>query len=129
VSRAGLLDPLGDVLGDLAGQPALIAILGAAAIGAVLSNLMNNWPAALLLSAVLLVTPGRPEPLVIGTLLGCAIGANFTVVGSLSTVFWLALSRAQGAAYTPRQYAQAAFAPTLATLAAAVLVASVTFGW
>jgi arsenical pump membrane protein len=124
ISRAGLVDGLGDVVGALGGQPAFIAILGAAAIGALLSNPMNNWPAALLLTAVIAAAPGHHEPLIVGTLIGCAIGANFTVVGSLSTVFWLSLARARGGLYTPGQYARAAFLPTLAAVVAASSVAA-----
>ncbi|HEY5477053.1 MAG TPA: ArsB/NhaD family transporter, partial [Tepidiformaceae bacterium] len=97
VSSAGLLDWLASVFAHLADQPALVAILGAAAVAAVISNVMNNWPAALLLAATLAATPGQPRELVAGVLIGCTIGANFTMVGSLSTVFWLSLARKEGA--------------------------------
>lgn len=126
VSAAGLLDWLATVFGHLADQPALVAILGAAAVAAVMSNLMNNWPAALLLAATIAVTPGQPPELIAGALIGCTIGANFTMVGSLSTVFWLSLARKEGASYTLGMYARRAFLPSLAGVAAACAVAAVT---
>jgi len=124
VAEAGLLDGLADLLLDLESQPALVAILGAALVATVLSNLMNNWPAALLIAATIATTPGAHPELVAGALIGCALGANFTMVGSLSTVFWLSLARQHGANYTAASFARLAFAPTLASVLAACLVAA-----
>jgi len=101
-----------------------IAILGAAAVAALLSNLMNNWPAALLLAATIGASPGEHEALVAGALIGSAIGANFTMVGSLSTVFWLNLVRQNGADFSAGSYAREAFLPTLAAVVAACSVAA-----
>ena len=126
VVEAGTLNWLTDLLLGLEGHPALLTIAGAAAIAAVLSNLMNNWPAALLLAAIIGAAPGNHEALVVGALIGSTIGANFTVVGSLSTVFWLSLARQHGANYSAGRYARRAFAPTLAGLVAACLVAAFT---
>ena len=73
-----------------------------------------------------MAAPGDHEALVAGALIGSAIGANFTMVGSLSTVFWLSLARQYGASYTAGRYARMAFAPTLAGVVAACAVAAVT---
>jgi arsenical pump membrane protein len=121
---AGVLDRLAEVLTALEGRPALVTVLGAAGIAAVLANLMNNWPSALLMAATIASAPGEHEALVAGALIGSAIGANFTMVGSLSTVFWLSLARQYGASYTPGNYARLAFAPTLAGMVAACIVAT-----
>jgi arsenical pump membrane protein len=61
-----------------------------AAIGAVLSNLVNNLPAAVILSAH---APAHPYPL----LIGLDLGPNLSVVGALSAVLWLRVARAEGA--------------------------------
>lgn len=123
---AGVFGPVSDGLEWIAGQPAPVAVVMAAAIATVLSNLMNNWPAGLLVSAALGAT-GDPSPqLVAGALIGCTLGANFTVVGSLSTFFWLTLLRTHEVSFTPAQYARAAWWPTLAGLSAACAVASLT---
>jgi len=92
----------------------------------VLSNLLNNWPAALLLAVALDgLTGGNRGPLITGTLIGCTIGANFTIVGSLSTVFWLNLTRAQGATFAPGDYARRAALPTFAAVGAACILAAI----
>lgn len=124
VSAAGLLDPLADALTGLDERPALVTIVGAASIAAVLSNLMNNWPAALLIAATIGTSAGPHEELVAGALIGSAIGANFTMLGSLSTVFWLNLARQSGASFGAGEYARAAFLPTAGGILAACLVAA-----
>lgn len=121
---AGVLDRLADVLTSFEGRPGLLTVLGCAAIAAVLANLMNNWPSALLLAATIASAPGEHHALVAGALIGSTIGANFTMVGSLSTVFWLSLARQYGASYTAGNYARMAFAPTLAAMVAACVVAA-----
>ncbi len=125
VVAAGVLDRLGDALVALEDGSTLVTVVGAAAIATILANLMNNWPAALVLAATIGAAPGEHDALVAGALVGSTIGANFTMVGSLSTVFWLSLTRQYGASYTAGNYARAAFAPTLAALFAACVVAAV----
>jgi len=128
VVAAGALDWLAGVLGWLEERPVLVTVAGGAVIAAALANLMNNWPSALLLAATIASRPGEHEPLVVGVLIGSTIGANFTMVGSLSTVFWLSLARQHGAEYGAGRYARRAFAPTLAAMAAAVLAGAAAAG-
>jgi arsenical pump membrane protein len=125
VSRAGVLDGVANALEDLSRQPPLLAILGTAVLAAVLSNLMNNWPAALLIVAAISVSNGNQDALILGSLIGCTIGANFTMVGSLSTVFWQNLLRQRGVVCGPALYARQAAMPTLAAVIAASLVGAV----
>ena len=125
VGAAGLLKPLSRALERIAEEPALLAVLGSAVIAAVLSNAMNNWPAAILLAAAIEAVSGPHEALVAGALIGCTIGANFTMLGSLSTVFWANLARRSGgASFGHAEYARAAFLPTLGALLAACAVAA-----
>ncbi len=128
VVQAGSLDWLGGLLGWLEEQPTALTIAGAAVAAAVLSNLVNNWPAALLLAATIGARPGEHEALVVGVLIGWASGANFTMVASLITVFWVSVARQHGASYGALRYARRAFLPTLAGMAAAVLAASMVVG-
>lgn len=125
-TRAGFLAPVGDALEGLASRPVPISVGGAVLFAALLANVMNNWPAALLFAAAIAATPGQPPELVAGALIGCTIGANFTILGSLSTVLWLSLARANGFDVTPAGYARAAFLPTLVALAVASAVALIT---
>lgn len=64
--------------------PTFVGLLGAAALAAVLANLVNNLPATLLLVPVVAHSPG----LVFAVLLGVNIGPNLTYVGSLATLLW-----------------------------------------
>lgn len=63
----------------------LPALLGIAAVAAVLANVVNNLPATLVL--VPLVAGGGPAA-VLAVLIGVNIGPNLTYVGSLSNLLW-----------------------------------------
>ncbi|MGW3623567.1 SLC13 family permease [Streptomyces sp. NPDC000880] len=63
----------------------LAALLGTAALAAVLANLINNLPAVLAL--IPLAAPSGPGA-VLAVLLGVNIGPNLTYVGSLATLLW-----------------------------------------
>ncbi|MFJ3334840.1 arsenic transporter [Streptomyces sp. NPDC086766] len=78
----GLAGALGHVLPDGTGLPAL---LGIAALAAVLANLINNLPAVLVLLP--LTVPAGPGA-VLAVLLGVNIGPNLTYAGSLATLLW-----------------------------------------
>jgi arsenical pump membrane protein len=76
---------LGHLVADLApSSPTIGGLLIAAALAAVLANLLNNLPATLLLVPVVAHSPG----LVFAVLLGVNIGPNLTYVGSLATLLW-----------------------------------------
>lgn len=78
----GLADALGRVLPDGTG---LAALLGIAALAAVLANLINNLPAVLVL---LPLTATAGPGAVLAVLLGVNIGPNLTYAGSLATLLW-----------------------------------------
>jgi len=63
----------------------LPALLGAAALAALLANVINNLPAVLALLP--LVETGGPGP-VLAVLIGVNLGPNLTYVGSLATLLW-----------------------------------------
>lgn len=78
----GLDEALGHLVPDGTGLPAL---LGIAALAAVLANVINNLPAVLvLLPLTEAVGPGA----VLAVLLGVNIGPNLTYAGSLATLLW-----------------------------------------
>jgi arsenical pump membrane protein len=78
----GLGTAMGDVLPTGQTLPALLVI---AAVAAVLSNIVNNLPAVLVLLP--LVTPSGPAA-VLAVLIGVNIGPNLTYVGSLANLLW-----------------------------------------
>jgi arsenical pump membrane protein len=62
-----------------------VALLGVAAVAAVMSNLINNLPATLLLVPVAAVGGVGP---VLAVLIGADIGPNLAYPGSLATLLW-----------------------------------------
>jgi arsenical pump membrane protein len=64
----------------------LLAMLGVAALAALLSNFVNNLPATLVLLPVAAASGGVAQ--VLAVLIGVNIGPNLTYVGSLATVLW-----------------------------------------
>jgi len=63
----------------------LLALLAVAAVSAVVTNLVNNLPATLIVLPV--AAAGGPGP-VLAMLVGVNVGPNLTYVGSLATLLW-----------------------------------------
>jgi arsenical pump membrane protein len=63
----------------------LSALLGVAAVAAVLSNVVNNLPAVLVL---LPLVAGAGPPAILAVLIGVNVGPNLTYVGSLANLLW-----------------------------------------
>lgn len=86
VVRAVVDNGLDDVLElALPDGTGLLALLGVAAVAAVLANVINNLPAVLVLLP--LVAPMGPG-VVLAVLLGVNLGPNLTYAGSLATLLW-----------------------------------------
>lgn len=90
-SDHGLATAVRTVLPDGGSLPDL---LGIAAVSAVLANLVNNLPAILVLAPhAAAAGPGA----VLAALVGVNVGPNLTYVGSLATLLWRRLLRAEDA--------------------------------
>jgi len=77
---------LGALLGAvLPSGTSLPALLGVAAVAAVLANLLNNLPATLALLPVAAVGGAAP---VLAVLIGVNVGPNLSYVGSLANLLW-----------------------------------------
>lgn len=87
VMRNGLEPAMHRVLPDGQG---LLALLGIAAVAAVLSNIVNNLPAVLVLLP--LAAPLGPAA-VLAVLIGVNVGPNLTYVGSLANLLWRSVVR------------------------------------
>jgi arsenical pump membrane protein len=86
VVKAISLHGLGVVVTHLVpGGTGLLSLLAIAAVAAVLSNVINNLPAALLLLPAVAGTGAGP---VLAVLIGVNTGPNLTYVGSLATLLW-----------------------------------------
>ncbi len=90
-SANGLGSAVRDALPVGASLPDLLAI---AALSAVLANLVNNLPATLILIPV--AVAGGPGA-ILAVLIGVNVGPNLTYVGSLATLLWRRVLRAEDA--------------------------------
>lgn len=102
-------------------EAALIAAFGAG-VGA---NVVNNIPMALLsVSAVqnLHVAPGFHQASLYGALIGCNIGPNLTLTGSLATMLVITAARKKGEDLKAIDFFRAGALITPLTILAAVLV-------
>ncbi len=86
-----------------------------AGVAAASSNLINNLPAAAMLSATF---PAHPYSL----LLGLNLGPNLSVVGALSSILWLKVSRREGATPAAWTFTKVGVIVTVATLVGGLLV-------
>ncbi|MDI5971566.1 ArsB/NhaD family transporter [Streptomyces sp. SL13] len=87
VTDNGLTGGLRHVLPGGSGLPAL---LGIAALAAVLANVINNLPAVLVL---LPLTAPHGAGAVLAVLIGVNVGPNLTYAGSLATLLWRRIAR------------------------------------
>ncbi|MFJ8106150.1 SLC13 family permease [Streptomyces sp. NPDC096132] len=111
----GLSDALRHVLPDGSG---LLALLGIAALAAVLANLINNLPAVLVL--VPLAAPAGTGA-VLAVLLGVNIGPNLTYAGSLATLLWRRVVREREEHVGVGEFTRLGLLTVPATLGAAVV--------
>jgi arsenical pump membrane protein len=89
VVAAVMLNGLDDAMRDaLPSGSSLPALLGIAAVAALLSNVVNNLPAVLVLLP-LVSGPGA----VLAVLIGVNVGPNLTYVGSLANLLWRSVVR------------------------------------
>ncbi|RPA02525.1 SLC13 family permease [Gordonia sp. OPL2] len=110
--------PLGDAVSSLIPSgTGLFALLGVAALAAVLANLLNNLPATLLLVPLVAHQPA----LVLAVLLGVNIGPNLAYFGSLANLLWRDVMHRQSAHPASRQYLMLGALTVPPTLAAAVV--------
>lgn len=100
-------------------QPSLPGLLGAAAIAALLANVVNNLPATLVLLTAL--GAGAYPGLILAVLLGVNIGPNLTYLGSLATLLWRRVLRVRGAPPSLRTFTVLGLLTVPLTLPAAVL--------
>jgi arsenical pump membrane protein len=111
----GMATGMSAVLPTGSGLPAL---LGIAAVAAVLANVVNNLPATLAL--VPLVAASGPAA-VLAVLIGVNIGPNLTYVGSLSNLLWRSVLRQHKVEASVSEYSRLGLCTVPAALVVAVL--------
>ena len=96
----------------------LAALLGIAAVAAVLSNVVNNLPAVLVLLP--LVAPVGPAA-VLAVLIGVNIGPNLSYPGSLANLLWRGVVHRDGLPARFTEFSRVGLCTTPLTLIAAVV--------
>jgi arsenical pump membrane protein len=96
----------------------LAALLGIAALAALLSNIVNNLPAVLVL---LPLVAGSGPAAVLAVLIGVNIGPNLTYAGSLSNLLWRRILHGQGEPTSARVFTWLGALTVPACLVVAVL--------
>ena len=111
----------------LPGGTSLPALLGIAAISALLANLVNNLPAILI---IVPVTVASGPAALLAALIGVNVGPNLTYAGSLATLLWRRLLRAQDTDVNLGQFLRLGAVTVPAALAASTLMlwSGVKFG-
>lgn len=94
------------------------ALLGIAAIAALLANVVNNLPATLVL---LPLVAGAGPPGVLAALIGVNIGPNLTYVGSLANLLWRRVLAARGCPTSAAEFSVLGALTVPVTLTLAVL--------
>jgi arsenical pump membrane protein len=113
----GLTSAVRDVLPSGA---TLVDLILVAAISGVLANLVNNLPATLLLIPV---AAGFGTGPVLAVLVGVNVGPNLAQVGSLATLLWRRVLRAEGVEYEAGEFVRLGLVTVpLALVAAAGLL-------
>jgi arsenical pump membrane protein len=97
---------------------ALPALLGIAAVAALLSNVVNNLPAVLVL---LPLVAGAGPAAVLAVLVGVNVGPNLTYPGSLSNLLWRSVVRREGLSAGFGEFSRVGLCTVPATLLVAAL--------
>ncbi|MGK2881194.1 MAG: SLC13 family permease [Mycobacterium sp.] len=115
VADAGLGTALGALVPSGAG---VVALLGIAALAAVLSNVVNNLPAVLVLLP--LVAGGGPVA-VLAVLIGVNVGPNLTYAGSLANLLWRRVVHGHGGPTNAWEFTRVGLITVPVTLVLSVL--------
>jgi arsenical pump membrane protein len=96
----------------------LPALLGIATVAAVLSNVVNNLPAVLVL---LPLVAGAGAPAILAVLIGVNVGPNLTYVGSLANLLWRSVVHREGLPAGYREFTRVGLITVPPTLVVSVV--------
>ena len=120
LDNTGVTHALGVALADLSTRGTLGAIICTSFGTALGSNLINNW-SMMMVSVSSLGSISNPvalsdQSLIYATIIGADLGPNIAILGSLSSMLWLALLRQRGLDIHPLQYLKLGLIVTPPTL-------------
>lgn len=103
VEQTGILRVMAQMLHEAATSSPRATPLGAGAVVALASNLLNNLPTGLV-AATVSQSADVPVQVTSGLLIGVDLGPNLSVTGSLATILWLIALRREGEVVTAWQF-------------------------
>jgi arsenical pump membrane protein len=124
VEQTGILRVMARMLHAAAAASPQETSVGAGAIVAFASNLLNNLPTGLI-AATVIQNADLPLQVTSGLLIGVDLGPNLSVTGSLATILWLIALRREGEAVTSWQFLKLGIVIMPPALSAALLAMAV----
>lgn len=108
LDNAGVTHTIGEALANLSAKGSLGAILATSFGTAIGSNLINNWSMMMVsvssLGNISASIPHFNQGLIYASIVGADLGPNIAIIGSLSSMLWLAILRQRGLDIHPMQY-------------------------
>jgi arsenical pump membrane protein len=123
VEQTGVLQGMARMLREAAAASPQETAVGAGAIVAFASNLLNNLPTGLVAANVSQMAD-VPLKITSGLLIGVDLGPNLSVTGSLATILWLIALRREGESLTAWQFLKLGMIVMPPALLAALLAMS-----
>lgn len=120
VEQTGVLNPVTQLLREVALYSSREASFGAGIIVALASNLLNNLPTGLI-AATISQSADVSLQVTSGIVIGVDLGPNLSVTGSLATILWLIALRREGEAVTAWQFLKIGMVVMPPALVAALL--------
>jgi len=121
LENSGVIAALGNTLSHSFPQGSLEAIVAVALGNALGANFINNWSVMMVsVSSLGSANPCPDRSLIYAAILGADLGPNLTIVGSLSSMLWLAILRQRGLDISPWQYFKVGSVLTPLLLAASI---------
>jgi arsenical pump membrane protein len=125
VEQTAILRVMAQMLHEAATSSPRATSLGAGAVAAFASNLLNNLPTGLV-AATVSQSAAVPVQVTSGLLIGVDLGPNLSVTGSLATILWLIALRREGEAVTAWQFLKLGMVIMPSALLAALLAMALT---
>jgi len=121
LENGGIVASLGSILTHSFLRGSVEAIVTVSLGNALGSNFMNNWSMMMIsVSSLGSLNPAPDSSLIYAAILGADLGPNLTIVGSLSSMLWLAILRQRGLDISPWQYFKVGIVLTPLMLAACI---------
>ncbi len=115
--------PLDKIISLISSNGSFLTILIAILIAALLSGIINNLPATILMSTALAgLSIQNVEPLIYSTIIGSNIGANLIISGSLAGLMWLHLIKEKGYKISWGEFSKIGFIVTIPVIIVVSLV-------